>query len=87
MKCIKLLLNLNIWCGILINEIIGPYFSEGTLTPGMYKAFLQNELPYLLKEISLNQLQNAWFQHDGAPPHYALIVRARLTDMSLNRWI
>lgn len=36
---------INVWCGIVGNHIIGPYFFEGTVNGKTYLHLLQNELP------------------------------------------
>lgn len=43
----------NVWCGILDGEIIGPHFYENNLNRGMYLQFLQNDLHELLENTSL----------------------------------
>lgn len=76
----------NVWAGIIGDRIIGPYFFEETLTGARYLEFLQN---FLLPE--LNRLfpntNDLWLQQDGAPPHYALLVRNYLDNVFPNRWI
>jgi hypothetical protein len=49
-KCIR---SINVWCGILNNKLIGPYFYDGTLTGERYLDFLENILPLLLEDIHL----------------------------------
>lgn len=77
---------LNVWAGIINNQIIGPYFFEENLTGPRYLEFLQG---YLLPQ--LNQLfpnrNDLWFQQDGAPPHYAVDVRTYLNNVFRGRWI
>uniref|UniRef100_V5GSI1 DUF4817 domain-containing protein n=1 Tax=Anoplophora glabripennis TaxID=217634 RepID=V5GSI1_ANOGL len=53
---------INVWCGILDGNLIGPYFYEGKLNGQMYLNFLQNELPELLENISINVRRSLWFQ-------------------------
>lgn len=65
----------NVWCGILDNQIIGPHFFEDNLNREMYLQFLQNDLHELLENTPLRTRERMWFQHDGAPPHRANIVR------------
>jgi len=51
--------SINVWAGILGNNIIGPYFFEQHLNAENYFAFLQNDLPNLLRHINndlLNQM-------------------------------
>ncbi|EZA48045.1 hypothetical protein X777_14421, partial [Ooceraea biroi] len=78
---------LNVWCGIVNGYLIGPYFIEETLNSEVYLHFLRNELPILLENVDLDTRQRLWYQHDGAPPHYAHQVRAYLNHAFSNRWI
>lgn len=72
-----------VWCGILDNTIIGPYFfDEGTVNGERYLRMLEN---YLWPAVS--DRQDIFFQQDGAQPHYALIVRAFLDDKFPDRWV
>lgn len=77
---------LNVWAGIYNNRIIGPFFLEGNLNGNMYLELLDAQIIPALEENG--QLpNNIWFQQDGAPPHYARIVRDRLNRTFPNRWI
>lgn len=51
----------------------------------MYNAFLRNDLPQLLD--NNENRQELWFQHDGAPPHFARQARTTLNEIFGNRWI
>lgn len=50
--------------------IIGPVILDDTLTGERYLHFLQNELPALLKDVSLHSRCRMYMQHDGAAIHY-----------------
>ena len=56
----------NIWCGMMHNQIIGPFFfNEETITANVYLDLLTE---YVVPQ--LNDFQpNIIFQQDGAPPH------------------
>ena len=83
----------NVWAGICNNQIIGPYFFDGTLTGERYWAFLQRELiPELVRrfpdDVNCHLIHRLlWFQQDGAPPHYLQGVRDYLNIVFPNRWI
>lgn len=62
------------WCDILKNQIIGPFFIEGTLNGQKYVDFLTNELRTLLKDVPLEYRARMWFQHNGCPARNALIA-------------
>lgn len=77
----------NVWCGILGNQIVGPYFFRDSLNGNTYLNFLRNILPVLLQNVNLQVRQDLWFQQDGAPAHYHRIVRNHLDLVLPNRWI
>lgn len=79
--------SLNVWCGIVGDSVIGPYFFEDTVTSQSYCNFLSNELHVLLEDVPLCIRRDMWFQHDGAPPHFARITRTLLNKMFGQRWI
>ena len=62
--------SLNVWCGMLGYQIIGPLFYRGSLT-GQRKQFLQNDIEDLLEGLPLQIYNNIIWQQDGAPPHCA----------------
>lgn len=83
----------NVWAGIINNQIIGPYFFNETLNGERYLEFLNNFLVPTLKRLfpdndNPDQIdRNIWYQQDGAPPHFAVEVRAYLNEVFPNRWI
>lgn len=53
----------------------------------MYLDFLENDLPDLLDGVlTRHQQEELIFMHDGAGPHYSLIVREHL-DKTYQNWI
>lgn len=76
----------NVWLGLTKRKVYGPYmFAEQTITGDMYLDMLQLFLhPQLLQD---GIIDTVVLQQDGAPPHFALTVRAYLNDMFPNRWI
>lgn len=78
---------LNVWCGIIADYVIGPFFIEARLTGPIYANFLRQILPQLLEEVPLNIRLNMWMQHDGAPPHNALLARHTMNEMFHEKWI
>ncbi|EFN64048.1 hypothetical protein EAG_09261, partial [Camponotus floridanus] len=79
--------SLNVWCGIIGDFVIGPYFFEETVTSESYCDLLQNHLPALLEDVPLHIRREMWFQQDGAPPHFAIITRQFLNKKFGNKWI
>lgn len=77
----------NVWCGIIDSYLIGPFILENRLTGEHYFNFLQNELQDLLEDLPLNIRMQMYYQHDGAPAHFARQVRQHLDEMFPGRWI
>lgn len=60
----------NVWCGIHVDRVIGPYFFDGHLTGERYIGeVLDNVLQDYLDDMPLSDLRGVWYQHDGAPAH------------------
>lgn len=84
---------LNVWCGILNGNVIGPFFIHGTLSSVSYLQLLQNQIIPKIKEIKPNPLnpqalhQDVWYQQDGAPAHFGQQVRAFLNFTFPGQWI
>jgi len=78
--------SLNVWGGVIANYVIGPYFFNGYLRGDQYLLFLQNELPVLLENVTLDLRNSLIFQHDGAPAHSSLAVTNHLNN-TYRRWI
>lgn len=79
--------SLNVWCGIIHNQLIGPFFFDERLTGELYTNFLRNELPTLLEDVPLLIRPEMIFQHDGAPAHFSRQARQYLNEAYPNRWI
>lgn len=79
--------SVNVWCGVVDGQVVGPYFFNGTVTGQNYLEFLTNQLPVLIENVNLVTRQRMWFQQDGAPPHFARVVRDHLNTAFESRWI
>lgn len=74
-----------VWCGILGDSIIGPFFFNDSVNMHSYLHMLKhNILPSI---VALQDKQTVWFMHDGAPAHYSRIVRNYLDAEFPNHWI
>ena len=74
----------NVWCGLLCNKVIGPFFfEEKTITADIYLDTLTEYVTPQLEEFQPHIL----FQQDGAPPHWGLKVREFLDKKFPARWI
>lgn len=72
--------SVNVWCGILGDQVIGPYFFDTVLNGARYLNFLENDLEEYLDALPLNMIQNMIFQQDGAPPHNTRDVLTHLNE-------
>ena len=79
--------NVNIWGGILGDYVLGPVIITDHLNGAAYLEFLQNTFPLLIEEIPLAIRREMWFQHDGAPAHFSLQVRAHLNRVYREKWL
>jgi len=79
--------SVNVWCGIIENKLIGPYFIEGNLNGTKYRNFLEQELPLLLEDVAMDVRRTMWFQHDGCPAHFSTAAREILDRDYNGRWI
>ncbi len=76
---------MNVWCGILKNKLIGPFFIEGNINGDNYLQLLQESvLPALVRE---DNFQELYFMHDGAPAHFKNVVREWLCEKFTGRVI
>ncbi|ERL87486.1 hypothetical protein D910_04878 [Dendroctonus ponderosae] len=72
--------SVNVWCGIIGGQIIGPFIFEQKLNGNIYLHFLQNQLLLLLEDIPLRKRVNMFLQQDGCPAHFSLNVRRFLDN-------
>ncbi|CAK1587171.1 unnamed protein product [Parnassius mnemosyne] len=79
--------SLNVWMGIINDNLIGPYFLPNYLNGENYETFLREDLSGLLHDIPLATRQNMWYQHDGCPAHCRVTVRRWLDENYRHRWI
>ena len=74
-----------VWCGMAHDRIIGPFFfHEPTIDSFNYRDMLEQ---YAMPQIVGEGNETAMFQQDGAPPHYANIVRDYLDETLPGKWI
>ena len=77
----------NVWCGMFDGYLIGLFIFENRLTEDHYFEYLPNELQGLLEDVPLNIRMHIYFQHDGAPAHFARQVKQHLDERFPERWI
>lgn len=79
--------SMNVWAGIFKDNVVGPIFLLERVNGPRYHEFLRTTFAEILEEMPLAHLRDAWFQHDGAPPHVTLPVRRHLNDTFGDCWI
>jgi hypothetical protein len=77
----------NVWCGIIGDQLIGPYIFPQRLTGDIYANFLQDDLSALLGNVPLYTRRQMYYQHDGAPPHFSQVVKQYLNHRFPKWWI
>lgn len=77
----------SVWCGLIINILLGPYFYDGTLNGRQYLKFVMNDLPIMLNDIPLATRDNLILQQNGALAHNAIFVHNYLNYNLENRWM
>lgn len=78
---------LNLWARICTRGIIELFIIDGNLIAEKYENLLQDHIISYIKNLFDADMQNVWFQQDGARPHYALRIREFLNRSFSNRWI
>jgi hypothetical protein len=69
----------NVWAGILGNNIVGPFFINGNLNGERYLQLLQQQILPAIRNLNVN-LEEIWFQQDGCPAHNARQVQGGKRD-------
>ena len=78
---------INVWLGILGDDLIGPYLLPPNLNGHIFLTFLQETLPEPLEDVSIVLRLQMWFQQDGAPAHFTHDILAFLHNSFPDRWI
>ena len=74
---------ISVWIGMSSYGVIGPFFFSPTVTSQSYVEMLQDYFqPAGAEWPDLNEF---WYQHDGAPAHYSRIAREYLDEMFPSR--
>lgn len=79
--------SVNVWAGVLGNELIGPFRLPTRLGSCEYLQFLKEEIEDFLDNLSLRNLCRITYQHDGAPAHYGRRVKDWLDRNFPGRYI
>ena len=69
--------------GLSCEGVVGPDILHRTVDQHVYQDVLTGTAIPHIRQMN----ENVYFQQDGAPPHYALTVRALLDKEFPNKWI
>jgi hypothetical protein len=67
--------SVNVWFGVIGDQLTGPYIFPQRLTVGIYANILQDELPALLDNVPLQTRRQLYYQLHGALFHLSQLVR------------
>lgn len=79
--------SVNVWCGIIGNNFIGPILLPERLNSQNYLEFLNETAPTVLDSIPLMMRNTFLYQQDGAPAHYGRQVLNWFDINYPGRWI
>ena len=78
----------NIWCGLLYDHVIGPFFfSEKTITGVVYLNLLEQYVFPQIETFEQEFVSMVIFMQDGAPPHFSCFVTDVLNVRFPDVWI
>jgi hypothetical protein len=65
----------NVWCGLLYDRVVGPFFFAGsTTTGGIYQDMLENYFFPQIEDLERETGNLVIFMQEGAPPHFCQSV-------------
>ena len=78
----------NVWCGLLYDRVIGPFFfSESTITGVVYLDLLEQYVFPQIETFEQETVSRVIFMQDGAPPHFSCFVTDVLNERFPDAWI
>src|SRR5436190_18777887 len=83
----QFLQKLNVWAGICSRDIIGPFFIDGNFNAKKYENLLRDHIISEIENLIDANMQNVWFQQDGAESHYAVKIQELLNRFFSDQWI
>lgn len=76
---------LNVWMGILGENVIGPFYIEGNLNSVKYLDLLRHHIVPEIRRLAGARFNNIWFQQDGCSVHNRVTVQHFLNETFPNR--
>ena len=62
-----------VWCGTTSDYAVGPFIFRDTMNAERYLIMLQDEIWSVIS--TWENIEDLIFMQDGAPPHFAIVVR------------
>lgn len=76
---------ITVWAAICSDGLIGPFFFSGNVSGESYVSLLNDEFFPAVRDRA--DIQDMWFQQDGAPAHYSNLARRWLDEKFSNQWM
>lgn len=67
--------SVNVWAAMIDDKLIGPIELPNTMNGSRFLDFLRNTFSQIMEELPVSYRRRMWLQLDGAPTHYARVVR------------
>nr|GBM44344.1 hypothetical protein AVEN_103930-1 [Araneus ventricosus]GBM44349.1 hypothetical protein AVEN_226366-1 [Araneus ventricosus]GBM44357.1 hypothetical protein AVEN_261972-1 [Araneus ventricosus] len=78
----------NVWCGLLHDRVVGPFFfTETSITGNIYQDLLEIYIFPQINDLEDVTGNSTVFMQDGATPQFSLSVREALNERFPNSWI
>ena len=77
----------NVWCGVIGDQLIGLHIFPQRLTGDIYANVLQDELPALLENFPLHSRRQIYYQHGEVQPRFCQVVRQYLNHKFPKWWV
>ena len=75
-----------VWCGMTSDRIVGPFILRYAVNAERYLTIMREEIWPVIR--TWENIEDLIFMQDGAPPHFAIIVREWLMLTSLgDGWV
>lgn len=72
--------SINVWCGLVDDQLLGPHFLDGTLTGDKYLYFLKHKFRQMVRNLPHHMdRKKLIFHQDGAPAHTSKLVKRWLS--------
>jgi hypothetical protein len=78
--------SVNVWCGVIYDQFIGPSIFPQSLTDDIYANILHHQLPALFEIVSVRTRRQVYTTAWRSTPHFHRIVTDYLNQQFCNPW-